>query len=248
MTAAKKGIATIFDYENPRLEGFNVTVPLRIESSDLYSFVLDLSADRYGTKELAMNAVANAQVWHRRLGHLHTQSPDILRKRDGTGIAFEGAVPDCDVCALGKAQQLAHPKTVNHKVSQPFQLCCGDLMEPFTPVTIGGYKYVSKITDEYTKWTAVYLLTNKNQALKSLELFVGSMVIPFGGRIVRWRADKGGEYTGDEFRQYCLEKGIIQEFAATNTPQQSGVSDRVGRPLYAMVRCMLADSGFLSSM
>ena len=62
MTAAKKGIATIFNYENPRLEGFNVTVPLRSESGDLYSFVLDLSADRYGAKELAMNTVANAQA------------------------------------------------------------------------------------------------------------------------------------------------------------------------------------------
>ena len=104
MAAAKKGIATIFDYKNPRLEGFNVTVPLRSESGDLYSFVLDLSADRYGAKELAMNAVANAQVWHRRLGHLRAQSLDILRKQDGTGIAFEGAVSDCDVCAVGKAQ------------------------------------------------------------------------------------------------------------------------------------------------
>ena len=68
------------------------------------------------------------------------------------------------------------------------------------PVAIGGYKYVSKITDEYAKWTAVYLLTNKNQALKSHQLFFGSTVIPFGSRIVRWRADKGGKYTGEEFR------------------------------------------------
>ena len=123
MTAAKKGIATIFDDKNPRLEGFNVTVPLRSESGDPYSFVLDLSADRYGAKELAMNAVANAQVWHQWLGHLHAQSLDILRKRDGTGIAFEGDVSDCDDFAVGKAQQLAHPKTVNHNVSRPFQLC-----------------------------------------------------------------------------------------------------------------------------
>ena len=70
-------------------------------------------------------------------------------------------------------------------------------MGPFTPVATGGYKYVSKITDEDTKWTAVYLLTNKNQAPKSLLLFVGSTVISFGGLIVRWRADKGDEYTGE---------------------------------------------------
>ena len=90
MTAAKKGLPTIFDYENPSLEGFNVTVPLRSASGDLYSFVLDLSADRYGTKELAMNAVANARMWHRRLGYLHAQILDILCKQDGTGTHSRG--------------------------------------------------------------------------------------------------------------------------------------------------------------
>ena len=70
-TAAKKSIITIFDYENPRLKESNVIVPLRSKSGDLYWFVLALTANRCGAKELAMNAVANAQVWHRRLGHLH---------------------------------------------------------------------------------------------------------------------------------------------------------------------------------
>ena len=92
-------------------------------------------------------------------------------------------------------------------------------MGPFSPMVLGGYKYVSKISDEYTKWTTVELLTNKNQVLQLLELFVGSTVIPFGDHSVRWRADKGGEYTGEVFWQYCLETALIQEFAATNTLQ-----------------------------
>ena len=103
MTAAKKGIMAIFDYENPGLEEFSVTVPLRSENSDLYSFVLDLSADQNGAKNLVMNAITNAQVWNRRLGHLHAQVLDILRKRDSTDITLEGAVSDCDVCTVGKA-------------------------------------------------------------------------------------------------------------------------------------------------
>ena len=49
-----------FGDENPKLERINVTVLLRSESDDLYSFVLDLSADGYGAKELVMNVVANA--------------------------------------------------------------------------------------------------------------------------------------------------------------------------------------------
>ena len=86
---------------------------------------------------------------------------------------------------MGKVQQLAHPKTANYKVNRPFQLCSRELMGPFMSVVIGGYKYVREITDEYTKWAAVYLLTTKNQALQSLQLIVSSTVIPFESRIVR---------------------------------------------------------------
>ena len=43
-------------------------------------------------------------------------------------------------CAVGKAQQLAHLKTANNKVNRPFRLFYGNLMGPFTPVAIGGYK------------------------------------------------------------------------------------------------------------
>ena len=60
-TATRNGIVSIFDRENPRLEAFSVTLPLCGEQDDLYSFVLDLSADAYGATELAMNAVSNAR-------------------------------------------------------------------------------------------------------------------------------------------------------------------------------------------
>ena len=103
---------TIFDYEIPRLEIFNITARLRSTNVYLYSFLLDLSAARCDAKEL-MNAVANAHVRHRWLSHLDAQNLDILRKRDDTGIIFAGVVSDCDVCVVGKAQQLAHPKTAS---------------------------------------------------------------------------------------------------------------------------------------
>ena len=131
-------------------------MPLWSESDDLYSFLLDLSVNGYDAKEIAIEAVANAQVWHRRLGHLRAQSPNILLKRDGTGITFKRDVLDFDVCTVGKAQQLSHPKRANHKVNRPFQLCYGNLMGPCTRVVIGSYKYVSKVTHKY----AIYFRTN----------------------------------------------------------------------------------------
>ena len=61
--------------------------------------------------------------------------------------------------------------------------------------------------------------------------------------MIRWRADKGGEYTADELEDYRLGTDITQEFAATNTPQQISEYGRVGRTLSGMVRCMLVDNG-----
>ena len=58
---------------------------------------------------------------------------------------FNGPVPDCDVCTVGKSQQLAHPKIADHKVKLPFHLVFADLMGPLTPDTVGGYKYITKI-------------------------------------------------------------------------------------------------------
>ena len=196
-----------------------MTLPLRGEQDDLYSFMLDLSADTYGTTELAMNAVSNAQLWHQRLGHLNRRSLELMQRHNGNGITFEGTIADCDVCAVGKDQQLAHPKKGQHGgITRPFQLCYGDLMGPFTPEAYGSFKYVSKITDQFTRWTAVYSLENKSSTFDSFCLFVTSTAIPCGGRVIPWRADKGGEYTSEAFKQNCLETGITQEFAATNTP------------------------------
>ena len=206
--------------------------------------MLDLSAIAYGATGLAMNAVSNAQLWHRRLGHLNRRSLELMQRHDGNDIAFDGTIADCEVFALGKGQQLAHPKKAQHAgITRPFQLCYGDLMGPFTPEVYGGFKYVSKITRQFARWTAVYLLEDKSCTFDFFCLFVTSTVTPCGGQVIRWRANKGGESTSEAFKQYCLETGITQEFAATNTPQQNGVSKRIGRTLCSMVCCLLVDSG-----
>ena len=101
------------------------------------------------------------------------------------------------------------------------------------------------ITDQFTMWTVGFLLFSKH-ALSSLQLLITSTVILLGKRIIRWRADKEGELTRDEFKAYCLQAGITQEYAATNTPQQIGVSERVGRMLCGMIRCVFVGSGLPS--
>ena len=57
----------------------------------------------------------------------------------------------------------------------------------------GGFQYVSKVTDQFTKWTAAYLLAIKGFAFDSFGMFITSVVIPCDDRVIRWRADKEGE-------------------------------------------------------
>ena len=64
-------------------------------------------------------------------------------------------------------------------------------MGQFTPEALGGYKYVSKMSDEHTRWTEIYLLKSKGGALHAFQSFVQSMVIPSGVRVERLRAEKG---------------------------------------------------------
>ena len=96
-----------------------------------------------------MQAAANANLWRRRLGHLNRKSLSLLKKLDNNGVSFGGPAPDCDVCAVGKSHQLAHPKTTDRKVKLPFIIGFADLMGPLTPEALGGYKYFTKLSDEY---------------------------------------------------------------------------------------------------
>ena len=123
-TAARKGIVFIFDVNKPRQEAGGITVPLRGENDDLYSSKLDLSADGYAGKELSMSAVINAQVWHRRLGHLNKRSLELMNRESGNGVAFDGSIANCDVCVVGKAITWRTPrKLTTLPLMHPFSSC-----------------------------------------------------------------------------------------------------------------------------
>ena len=105
---------------NPILETNNFTVPLQGLESDLYFFSLKLNSGN-DASALAMQAADAATLWHRRMGHLNSNSLNLLKIVGSNGVEFGGPVSDCDICAIGKTHQLVHPKPVNNKVERAFQ-------------------------------------------------------------------------------------------------------------------------------
>ena len=68
-----------------------------------------------------------------------------MQRHDGNDISFDGTIANCDVCAVGGGQQLAHPKKSQHAdITRPFQPCYGDLIGPFTPEAYGGFNRSSR--------------------------------------------------------------------------------------------------------
>ncbi|CAN0317868.1 unnamed protein product, partial [Scytosiphon promiscuus] len=190
----------------------------------------------------------SADVWHRRLGHMNPRNMELLRRTDGNGVDYTGAVSGCDICALGKSQQKAHPKTTKHTTDGPMELVYTDLMGPITPAAKGGYTYISKFTDDFSRMKEVFLLKSKAEAIESLHLYNMTVAVKLGLRIQRLRADKSGEYISKEFKKLCVNSGITLEYTATATPQQNGVSERDGRTLSTIVRCLLKDGNFPRNM
>ena len=191
---------------------------------------------------------ADADIWHRRLGHMNPRSMELLRRKEGNGEEYTVTVSDCDICALSKSRQQAHPKKSTRTTTRPMQLIYTDLMGPFTPPAKEGYRYVSKFTDDYSRMKEVYLLRNKSEAAESLHQYNITVAVPLGLCIEIVRCDKGGEYIGKEFKTLCVNAGINVDYTSTNKPQQNGVSERDGQTLAQITRCVMKDRNFPPSL
>lgn len=191
-------------------------------------------------------ASASADTWHRRLGHMNPRSMDLLRKKEGNGVEYLGDTSPCSVCTTSKSKQLAHPKTTTRKTTRPMQLVYTDNMGPFTPAAKGGYRYACKFTDDFSRMKEAYLLKDKTETARALYSYNIHVAAALGFRLECLRCDRGGENTGKEFTTLCTASAIKIEYAATNTPQQNGVSERDGQTLATVTRCLMKDGQFPS--
>ena len=57
------------------------------------------------------------------------------------------------------------------------------------------------------------------------------------------RTDNGGEYTSNEFMEYCLEERIKKEHTVPHTPQRNSVVERKNKTMVGAAKAMLFDQG-----
>lgn len=126
-----------------------------------------------------------------------------------TGVVLTGTMAKCNNCLVSKSIEQAHPKTTVHKAAAPPERVYTDLTGPISPASKGVYVYVSKLTDELTRYKAFYLIRSEDEAINTLVRVVEDLAIPYGRRVDFLRSDGGGEYRAGYFQKYCKQTGTL---------------------------------------
>ncbi|KAA0033083.1 copia protein [Cucumis melo var. makuwa] len=87
--------------------------------------------------------------------------------------------------------------------------------------------------------TWVYFVKEKSEVFGMFKRFKALVEKESGYYIKALRSDRGGEFTSNEFKTFCVENGIRRTMTVPFTPQQNGVVERKNRTILNMARSML---------
>ena len=124
----------------------------------------------------------------------------------------------CDACQFEK-QVRDYFKSKNLvSTSRPLELLHVDLFGPMDVISMGGKSYGFIIVDDYSRFTWVYFLTHKDEALHTFIRHCKKVQNEKGLTLINVRSDHGGEFENQDFETFCNEHGYDHNFSAPKTP------------------------------
>jgi transposase InsO family protein len=152
-------------------------------------------------------------------------------------IQHEGV---CKGCALGKNVKGSFPSS-NNRSNKILESIHSDVCGPMTVASLNGYLYYVLFIDDHSRKTWIYFLKNKDGVLAKLQEFKAQVENLTGRKIKVLRSDNGGEYTSNEFINFCIEAGIKREITVLYNPQQNGVVERKNITIIEATKSMIHD-------
>lgn len=187
---------------------------------------------------------SHERLWHRRLGHpnyqrlYHMSTQNLVR-----GLPTLRHVRCfCAACLEGKQHRAPLPRVSVTTTQRPLQLVHTDLCGPLPVASRNHSRYFMLIVDDFTRYTWIFFLKKKSEALSHFKDFVTQVENLYQARIGIIRSDRGGEYTSDRFSELLKAKGIFRQLTTARTPEQNGVAERKNRTLIEAVRSMAAEA------
>jgi hypothetical protein len=186
------------------------------------------------------------QELHNQLGHIGTQTlKNLICNGIIDGIILTDNLDDfeCRPCILGKTQRKSVPKICEGERAVEFSgEIHSDLWGPARTTTFGSQRYYISFTDDWSRWTTVYLLQQKSDSFDAYKAFVAWVETHLSKKIKVLHTDRGGEYLSIEFTASLDGKGTEQKLVVHDTPEENGVAERLNRTLIEKVQAMLLAS------
>jgi len=190
---------------------------------------------------------SDIQTWHDRLGHI---GMDRLKQIQSmvTGMKVDGKtgnILECKTCHLGKSHRRPIHGLQRERATEPLELVHSDLTGPMKEATFSGGRYLAIYIDDFSRKVFFYILKKKSDNFAAFKEFHKLMEVQYGNKfkLKHLHSDNGGEYTSNEFDDYCKKNGIKHTFTAPYTPEHNGVAERMIQSVVGMARCMLINSG-----
>ncbi|GJR00959.1 ribonuclease H-like domain-containing protein [Tanacetum coccineum] len=148
----------------------------------------------------------------------------------------------CVACLKGKQHRASCKSKVLNPITKPLFMLHMDLFGPTFVSSLMHKKYCLVVTDDYSRFTWVFVLTTKDETIEILMNFIKEIENLVDKKVKIIRSDNGTEFKNKVMDDFCREKGIKREYIVARTPQQNGIAKRRNRTLIEAARIMLADS------
>ena len=162
----------------------------------------------------------------------------VLAKKSLIPFAKGTPLDSCDYCLYSKQHRVSFSGTFTRKQNN-LDLVHTDVCGPMEVESLGGNRYFVTFIDDASRKVWVYILKTKGQVFQTFKQFHAMVERETGRALKSIRSDNGGEYTSNEFKDYCSTHGIRHEKTIPGTPQHNGVAERMNRTILEKVRCML---------
>ncbi|RVW19923.1 Retrovirus-related Pol polyprotein from transposon RE2 [Vitis vinifera] len=163
-------------------------------------------------------------LWHFRLGHLARKI--VNKVLSACSLPPEHWTGVCEPCQMAKSHRL--PFTLSEsRASQPFALVHSDLWGPTPVVGTNGARYFVLFVDDHTRFSWLYLLASKDQAISAFLQFKVMIETQFDTKVRMLQTDWGGEFQA--FTNTLCKFGILHRVSCPSTSQQNGRVERKHR-------------------
>src|ERR1041385_1846755 len=180
-------------------------------------------------------------LWHARFGHVNFYALKKMSKMEMvSGMAIIDHVDRVsDGGLVEKQPRKPFPAQSTYRSSNALELLHRHFWRPITPATHAGKTYFFLVVDDYSRYMWVVLLRSKDEAFEAFKKLKAATEMEHKMKVRALRTDRGGEFTSNEFNDYCEKIGMERFLMVPYTPQQNGVVERRNQPVVDMARSLL---------